>query len=56
MAGTDTIPPQSLPARGARTKRRSRSGARTPCPLCGKHLRGQKGLNAHLDQEHGQVK
>lgn len=35
-----------------RTKKRSRSGAQTACPHCKKHLRGEKGLKAHIAQEH----
>jgi hypothetical protein len=35
-----------------RTKKRSRSGAHTRCPHCGKHLRGDKGLKAHLAEAH----
>lgn len=36
-----------------RTKKRSRSGAHTTCPHCGKKLRGAKGLAAHLATAHG---
>lgn len=32
---------------------RSRSGAHTECPECGKRLRGEKGLAAHMRNEHG---
>lgn len=35
-----------------RTKKRSRSGAQTKCPHCGKQLRGEKGLKAHFAQQH----
>jgi DNA repair exonuclease SbcCD ATPase subunit len=35
-----------------RSKKRSRSGAQTACPVCHKKLRGQKGLKAHLASEH----
>ena len=35
-----------------RTKKRSRSGANTVCPHCKKQLRGDKGLKAHIAQEH----
>lgn len=33
-------------------KNRSRSGADTVCPDCGKKLRGTKGLKAHRAAEH----
>jgi len=36
-------------------KNRSRSGAQTRCPDCGKKLRGEKGLATHLLQVHGKV-
>lgn len=36
-----------------RTNKRSRSGAGTVCPDCGKKLRGEKGLAAHREAEHG---
>lgn len=38
-----------------RTDKRSRSGAGTPCPRCGKKLRGGKGLKAHLAEAHGEA-
>ncbi|MCW5720849.1 MAG: hypothetical protein KIS86_06880 [Devosia sp.] len=41
---------------GTRTQKRSRSGAHTPCPHCGKQLRGAKGLDAHIAQAHGEAK
>lgn len=41
---------------GTRTQKRSRSGAHTPCPHCGKQLRGAKGLEAHIAQTHGEGK
>lgn len=34
-------------------RNRSRSGAQAKCPHCGKKLRGQKGLKAHIRDEHG---
>lgn len=37
----------------AARKNRSRSGAQTKCPDCGKKLRGGKGLATHLLQVHG---
>ncbi|WP_286718310.1 hypothetical protein [Devosia sp. 63-57] len=39
-----------------RTKKRSRSGAQTPCPHCDKKLRGEKGLKAHIAEAHGDGK
>lgn len=33
--------------------KKSRNGAQTPCPHCGKLLRGAKGLAMHVTQEHG---
>ena len=33
--------------RKSRTDKRSRSGAGTPCPHCGKLLRGNKGAKMH---------
>lgn len=41
---------------GTRTKKRSRSGAHTPCPHCNKHLRGAKGLEAHIANTHAERK
>jgi len=41
---------------GSRTKKRSRSGAHTPCPHCNKQLRGAKGLKAHIAQTHGETR
>jgi len=38
------------PAR--RSKKRSRSGAHAKCPHCGKKLRGEKGLEAHIEEMH----
>jgi len=35
-----------------RTKKRSRSGAKAECPVCGKKLRGLKGMVAHVEIEH----
>ena len=44
---------EPLPTRRvSRTDRRSRSGAHHPCPHCGKHLRGAKGLKMHLAAAH----
>lgn len=40
--------------RASRTDKRSRSGAQTKCPVCGKALRGAKGVKAHLAQEHAE--
>lgn len=37
---------------GSRTQKRSRSGAHMTCPHCKKQLRGEKGLKAHVAQEH----
>ncbi|RKR03597.1 hypothetical protein C7435_0033 [Maricaulis maris] len=35
------------------TKRHGRrSGARTLCPICGRRLRGKKGLKMHMEAEH----
>lgn len=34
-------------------KNRSRSGAQTKCPDCGKKLRGEKGLATHMRDAHG---
>ena len=39
-----------------RTKKRSRSGASTPCPHCAKKLSGAKGLKMHIATEHGAAK
>lgn len=39
-----------------RTQKRSRSGAGTACPHCGKKLRGDKGLKAHLSEAHPEGK
>ena len=33
-------------------RHRSRSGARTLCPVCGRRLRGKKGLKMHMEAEH----
>lgn len=35
-----------------RTARRASSRAGTPCPHCGKLLHGNKGLAAHIAQQH----
>lgn len=35
-----------------RTAKRSRSGAETECPQCGKKLRGEKGLKMHVAAFH----
>lgn len=40
--------------RPSRTDKRSRSGAQAQCPVCGKLLRGAKGVKAHLAQEHSE--
>ncbi len=48
--------PQETRATSTRTKKRSRSGAHTPCPHCGKQLRGNKGLKAHLAEAHGEAR
>ncbi|TCT35400.1 hypothetical protein EDC90_102655 [Martelella mediterranea] len=32
--------------------KKSRAGAGHQCPHCGKKLRGEKGLNMHVRQEH----
>jgi len=40
----------------SRTKKRSRSGAHTPCPHCNKLLRGDKGLQAHIAQNHAETR
>ncbi|HEV7293066.1 MAG TPA: hypothetical protein VGN79_12175 [Devosia sp.] len=37
---------------GARTSKRSRSGAQEKCPHCGKQLRGAKGLKMHIAEAH----
>lgn len=47
---------QQQPQTSTRTKKRSRSGAHTPCPQCNKQLRGAKGLEAHIAQAHGESK
>lgn len=36
----------------SRTDKRSKSGAQTPCPHCGKLLRGEKGMKMHLAEAH----
>ncbi|AEQ50776.1 hypothetical protein [Pelagibacterium halotolerans] len=35
-------------------RNRSRSGAQIECPLCGRKLRGEKGLKMHVAAEHDQ--
>lgn len=40
---------------GKRTQKRSRSGAASACPHCGKKLRGDKGLVAHVATTHPQA-
>ena len=37
---------------GTRTQKRSHSGAKTPCPHCGKKLSGGKGLAMHIADAH----
>lgn len=37
----------------ARTAKRSKSGACSICLHCGKKLRGSKGLEMHINQQHG---
>lgn len=39
----------------SRTKKRSSSGAQTPCPHCGKKLSGAKGLKMHVAREHSEA-
>ena len=39
-------------AKPTRKGRRASSRAHTPCPHCGKKLHGDKGLNAHLKEQH----
>lgn len=39
-----------------RTKKRSRSGAREECSQCGKKLRGAKGMNMHMANEHADAR
>lgn len=39
-------------AKKSRTQKRSRSGAQTPCPHCGKLLRGAKGMKMHMAEAH----
>lgn len=34
-------------------RNRSKSGAQTECPDCGRKLRGSKGLKTHMADEHG---
>lgn len=51
------IPAAPIPARhGARTAKRSRSGAHHPCPHCGKRLRTEKGVQQHVTDNHPEVK
>lgn len=48
---------QTPPRRhGSRTKKRSRSGAHVPCPLCDKRVRTEKGLGQHMADAHPEVK
>lgn len=35
-----------------RTKKRSRSGASKPCPICAKKLRTDKGVERHIAEVH----
>lgn len=42
--------------RGSRSKKRSRSGAHVPCPLCDKRVRTEKGLGQHIADAHPEVK
>jgi uncharacterized C2H2 Zn-finger protein len=36
----------------SRTEKRSKSGAQTSCPHCGKLLRGEKGMKMHIAEQH----
>lgn len=39
-----------------RTNKRIRSGAHEECPKCGKKLRGAKGMNMHVTNEHADAR
>lgn len=39
-------------AKPPRTKKRASSHAHTPCPVCQKRLHGERGLKAHLRNQH----
>ncbi len=49
-------PPRRL-ARGRATRKQSRIGSTpdTPCPICGKKLRGQQGVREHMKMMHDQA-
>ena len=47
---------EMLSQTAAHTVKCSRSGAQAVCPLCGKRLRGDRGLAAHLADVHRKVR